>query len=414
MKILYLARQPPVQRDNGSRIRTHALASQLTEAAQVRFLLFDTQPASTLRRESEEAVAAVLPRADAVTLVRPEALAKRRMQLETLLGRDSYLFRQHRSRAMYLALAREIETFKPDVLHCDNLLLGEFARLAPPRVVRAIAPENVDSVLLARMADTTDAPARRLLYRREAALLARWERTHLPNFDVCLAVSEEDTRCFAELGAHAVCIPNGVAAHPEPPPVAALRPDEPLKLLFVGGGATSPTASGSHGSSSVFCRTSTARCTPALTVVGSGWEWLEDPRCDAVGHVESLERYYEAHHVALVPLRSGGGSRLKVAEALAKGIPVLGTSVGLEGYPLEPGVHALFADTPEQQCAELRWLDETLRTDTAPVDHLVAAGFHLVEEFFWIASALAWCASTNRRSPASAATAAGLPLALRI
>ena len=66
----------------------------------MRFLSFDTQPASTLRRESEEAVAAVLPRADAVTLVRPEALAKRRMQLETLLGRDSYLFRQHRSRAI--------------------------------------------------------------------------------------------------------------------------------------------------------------------------------------------------------------------------------------------------------------------------------------------------------------------------
>ena len=77
-------------------------------------------------------------------------------------------------------------------------------------------------------------------------------------------------------------------------------------------------------------------------------------------------------------------------------------------------MHALFADTPEQQCAELRWLDETLRTDTAPVDHLVAAGFHLVEEFFWDRIGARLVCVYEQEIASKPATAAGLPLALRI
>jgi Glycosyltransferase len=99
--------------------------------------------------------------------------------------------------------------------------------------------------------------------------------------------------------------------------------------------------------------------------------------------VPSLDTYYASHHVALVPLRSGGGSRLKVAEALAKGVPVLGTSVGLEGYPLEPGIHALFADAAKDFAAQIQLLDERFRHDPQAVDRQIAAGFRLVQQFFW-------------------------------
>jgi glycosyltransferase involved in cell wall biosynthesis len=102
-----------------------------------------------------------------------------------------------------------------------------------------------------------------------------------------------------------------------------------------------------------------------------------------VGHVASLEKYYEDQHAAIVPLLAGGGSRLKVAEALAKGLPLVGTSIGLEGYPLEPGVHALIGDTPEAIASHIRWLDQALRNEPRAVDNLVTAGFGFVRQYFW-------------------------------
>ena len=264
----------------------------------------------------------------------PEALAKRRMQLETLLGRDSYLFRQHRSRAMYLALAREIETFKPDVLHCDNLLLGEFARLAPPRVVRAIAPENVDwscwrgwPIPPTRPRDACSTAGRQRFSRAGSGHICRTSTSvsRSPRRTRAASPSSVRTRCASQTA----WLPTR-----SPRPSLRFAPTSRSSCCSWAAAATSPTASGSlMGPRACSAARRLPGGRPALTVVGSGWEWLEDPRCDAVGHVESLERFYETHHVALVPLRSGGGSRLKVAEALAKGIPVLGTSVGLEELP---------------------------------------------------------------------------------
>ncbi len=406
MRILYVARQPPVALDNGSRIRTNALVRQLARSASVHLLAFASQPGSGMAAETEERVAEALPELEAVTLVAPRRGAKRRLQLETLAGRGSYLFRQHRSGAMRTAIERSIDRLRPDLVHFDNLLLGGFGAVVPGSLVRTIAPENVDSVLLQRMGDTSASRLRGALYAREARLLAGWEAAHLPAFDLCLAVSEEDRRTFAALGARAICIPNGVARHPRPAPARPLPAGEPLKLLFVGSGTYEPNRTGVAWFIERVLPLAGCQLEPQLTLVGSGWEGFAGRRCQVAGRVESLDPYYTGHDVALVPLRSGGGSRLKVAEALAKGIPLLGTHVGLEGYPLEPGVHALFGDTPEELAAGLRRLEQQLRTETAIVDRQITAGFQLVERFFWdeIGSALtrAYAAEVARRDAAPA------------
>lgn len=383
MRVLFLARQPPVPLDNGGRIRARALAAALSGIARVHFIAFDGSVGSDLPCESEAAVAAALPRAEAVTMVpRPKA-TKRRAQLHTLLGGGSYGLRLHTSRAMTRALADVMDKFKPDLVHCNSMLLGDFARVAPRSVVRTIAPENVESALMRRIAETTDTQLRRSLYAREAERLRRWEAAHLAGFDLCLGVSDQDVRCFARLGANAVCVPNGVERHPTPRPVSALGDREPLRLLFVGNGAWEPNRVGMSWFVDRVLPALRCRIVPQVTVVGTDWDWLHHPLCTTVGRVPSLDTYYTSHHVALVPLLSGGGSRLKVAEALAKGVPVVGTSVGLEGYPLKPGRHGLFADSSEEFAAQIKLLDDRFRRDPRAVDCQIAAGFGLVQEFFW-------------------------------
>jgi glycosyltransferase involved in cell wall biosynthesis len=383
VRVLFLARQPPIPLDNGGRIRAQALASELSAITRLHFIAFDGSVGTDLSCESEATVAAALPRAEGITMVPRQKARKRRLQLQTMLGDRSYGFRLHASPAMTRAMVDVIDSFKPDVLHCNSMLLGDIARLAPRSVVRTIAPENVESVLMRRMANTTDTQLRRRLYTKEAKLLQHWEAAHLAGFDLCLGVSEEDTRWFAGMGANAVCVPNGVARHPAPRRVSPLEDDEPLRLLFVGNGSWEPNRTGmtwfvKHALPALRCRVP-----PQVTVVGSDWDWLDHPRCTTVGRVPSLDTYYASHHVALVPLLSGGGSRLKVAEAFAKGLPVVGTSVGLEGYPLKPGVHALFADAPEDFAAHIEWLDEKFRDHPSAIDRQIVAGFRLVEGFFW-------------------------------
>lgn len=383
MKILFFSRQPPIPLDNGARMRTHALANELAASSRLHFLGWDTQPGNTLARESHEAVAAALPGAEAVELIPRPGREKRRLQLETMLLGRSYGFRTHAHKPMARALLRAIEEFEPDLLHCDDLLLGDLARLAPPSIVRVMALHNIESLLMARMADTTDELFRRKLYIKEAELRRQWEKAHLTEFDLCTCVFNEDANHVAALGANAVCVPNGVDRHQKPSPVRSLGDSEPLKLLFIGSGSWEPNRMGMAWFVEKVLPAIDCPVFPQITIVGAHWDWLDSPYCQVAGHVPSIEEYYKSHDVALVPLLAGGGSRLKVAEALAKGVPLVGTSVGLEGYSLVPGVHALFGDTPAQLAGQIQDLDKNYRTATETVDRQVAAGFQHIERFFW-------------------------------
>jgi glycosyltransferase involved in cell wall biosynthesis len=66
------------------------------------------------------------------------------------------------------------------------------------------------------------------------------------------------------------------------------------------------------------------------------------------GKVADVFAYYNEAALAVVPLRSGGGTRLKILEAMAAGVPVVSTGIGCEGLNLRDGEHLLIADTPRR------------------------------------------------------------------
>jgi glycosyltransferase involved in cell wall biosynthesis len=63
-------------------------------------------------------------------------------------------------------------------------------------------------------------------------------------------------------------------------------------------------------------------------------------------NVDDVLTYYRNADVIVVPLRSGGGTRLKILEAMAAGVPVVSTSIGAEGLDIVSGENILLADTP--------------------------------------------------------------------
>ncbi|PKK84304.1 MAG: hypothetical protein CVT49_04025 [candidate division Zixibacteria bacterium HGW-Zixibacteria-1] len=94
------------------------------------------------------------------------------------------------------------------------------------------------------------------------------------------------------------------------------------------------------------------------------------------GSVEDVRPYMEEGDVYIVPLRIGGGTRLKILDALAMRKAVVSTTIGAEGLDLKDGTHLLIADTPERFAARvLRLLD-----DSRLAVSLGEAGRSLVEE----------------------------------
>jgi glycosyltransferase involved in cell wall biosynthesis len=85
-----------------------------------------------------------------------------------------------------------------------------------------------------------------------------------------------------------------------------------------------------------------------LRVVGGGESAIADLRdidgLEVLGRVADLQAELDAATVAVVPIRSGSGTRLKVLEALANRLPVVSTTLGAEGIDVVDGVHALIAD----------------------------------------------------------------------
>jgi len=98
------------------------------------------------------------------------------------------------------------------------------------------------------------------------------------------------------------------------------------------------------------------------------------------GEVPDVRPYYQQAKVSVVPLRSGGGTRIKILEAMACGRPVVSTSVGCEGLHVVDGEHLLVADTP----ADFAERVVTLLKDQALRERLSRKARELVEsQYDW-------------------------------
>jgi glycosyltransferase involved in cell wall biosynthesis len=107
-----------------------------------------------------------------------------------------------------------------------------------------------------------------------------------------------------------------------------------------------------------------------------------------VAHLPALYRQADA---VVVPVRAGGGTRIKILEAFAEGVPVISTSIGAEGIDARPDVHILMADTPEAFAVQCR----RLRRDAALVEALVRNAFALVSARYSPAALAACLASPD-------------------
>lgn len=120
----------------------------------------------------------------------------------------------------------------------------------------------------------------------------------------------------------------------------------------------------------------------SFNIIGKGGDLSDfsiiknDPTVNFLGEVESLEPYYRNNHIAIVPLRIGSGTRLKILEAMSFGNPVISTSKGAEGINYKDKENILIADTPEEFANAIM----TLIDDKSLSDKIKINARHLIED----------------------------------
>lgn len=342
--VLAVINQLPWPLDRGGRIRSYHLLRELARRFHVRLLGGvegpDTDAAvAALRRVGVDVLGmSLVPRTLWGEALRAGAAAVR--------GEPFILYRRHYRRNRRRALQAALRDERPDVVYLDHL---SSLVLGPRRMgVPYVLDQNSVCSLLVRRAAAEAPRGIRAYVRYQARLLARMERRAARGVDLVLGVSEDEARYFAACGARTCLVPNGVdcAAYDDLP--IAARPGPPL-LLFVGDMSWAPNVAAAARLARVVLpavrvRHGAARLrivgrepTPAVRALAML------PHVEVTGRVPDVRPHLAAAHVLAVPLAAGGGTRLKILEAFAAGLPVVSSAVGCEGLAVTPGLHLAVA-----------------------------------------------------------------------
>lgn len=218
--------------------------------------------------------------------------------------------------------------------------------------------ESVTRLSIARLAAATE-PALARRYAREGAAMQDIERCWLPRMDRVFITNPSDLAALTEKYRlhNLTVVPNPVAV-PQTPPA----PIEPCsrELLFVGGLGYWPNRDAALFLLEKVCPSIAAE-RARLCVVGAGAppelrERLRRSGCRYLPQLRRIEPIYRRAAIALAPVRVGGGTRIKVLEAFARGRPLVATRTAVAGLDVEAGVHYLAAESPAEWGAAIQVL----------------------------------------------------------
>jgi len=222
---------------------------------------------------------------------------------------------------------------------------------------------NVEAEIFARHAEQAKNPLMRLVWASQHEKMRRFERTALQRFTSVVAVSERDARHLAEhCGITApITIPTGVDLDyfSWQAPAAEGGGKAPT-VVFIGSMDWAANIDGvRHFIDEVWPLVRREEPQARFVVVG------RDPPASLralahatsgisfTGFVDDVRPYVRAAHVCTIPLRIGGGTRIKAFEAMAMGCPVVSTSIGIEGLKVRDGDHFLKRDLATEQAAAI-------------------------------------------------------------
>jgi len=350
--LLVLSHRVPYPPHNGAALRTYNMLRILAREYDITGLCFDRADRATAHLSLSERLAGLSSFGHFEAFPIPQELDRFRLvrdhALSLATGRP-YTWYTHDSAPLLGRLETVLAERSFDVVHVDSL---DLVRLLPlvRRLPIICTHHNVESALLRRRAGTERAPAAAYL-RHQANAIERAEREWLPRVALNIAVSPEDAEQLRALApsARVAVVPNGVDVDYFAPRAEGAG----AGCVFVGGTSWYPNRDALHWfAGDVMPRLRARGITPDVVWVGRATE-AERREFGAIaglrltGYVDDIRPYVARAACYIVPLRVGGGTRLKLLDAWAMGKAVVSTSIGAEGLGARDGVDVLLADTAD-------------------------------------------------------------------
>jgi len=347
VKILWVKAGKLLPVDTGGKIRSYNLLRFLAHDHGVTLLSYYGGPRdlgyeATIRKE--------LPGAETIHTAAPDSSSLDRGfdYLWRLAQSAPYAVSKFTHPRVAAAVRTHLKARDHDVAVCDFLSASlNFPRqLETPSV---LFQHNVESSLWQRMAATETNPIKKLAFRIESAKMNNYECITLGRFQHVIAVSEHDRQQMIKMDSSCeiTVVPTGVDTHKFR--VAPPSTTHPPRVVFTGSMDWEPNIDAAE----YFCRQIWPGVLASFPdaifqIVGRNPHAnvlrLASDSVRVTGTVPSVEEYLRDASVVVVPLRVGGGTRLKIFEAMAMGKALVSTSIGAEGLEVQNGRDLILAD----------------------------------------------------------------------
>jgi sugar transferase (PEP-CTERM/EpsH1 system associated) len=353
MKILWLKTELLHPVDKGGKIRTYHLLKQLKNHHHITYLTLDDGTAPPDAAENASEYCHELIRIPHSTSAKFSAAFYAEL-VANMTSSLPYAIRKYKSDAMTRAISDATSKDNFDVVICDFLAPAvNLPRDLQTPVV--LFQHNVEAEIWRRHYEVQQHPAKRLYLRLQWRKMQGFERDACRRVDSVIAVSEADAKMMEhDYGVAKVHdIPTGVDVDFFKPS-NSITP-RPNSLVFTGSMDWLPNEDAMRFFVDDILPLIKQRIPDVhLTIVGrnpypSLLELAKRDRALTVtGRVDDVRSYIEEAVAFIVPIRIGGGTRLKIYEAMAMEKPVISTTIGAEGLPVHDGAQLLIADDPEK------------------------------------------------------------------
>jgi len=271
--------------------------------------------------------------------------------LRSVFSGRAYTYYEYESDAFADRLHAVLRTRTPDLVHLDSV---DLHRWLPDlgQVPITCTHHNIESELLRRRAQHPNQVLLRHYLLLQAARVERLEREVCSRLALNVMVSEVDAEKLRALapGVATMVVPNGTdTVYFEPNGTASVAG----RVAFVGGTYSYPNRDAVEFLlREIWPRVRAADATVSLRLIGRGApadrvRYDAEPGVTTLDYVPDIRPPLSEARCCIVPIRIGGGTRLKILDAWAMGRAVVSTSIGCEGLDAADGENILIRDTPD-------------------------------------------------------------------
>ena len=349
MKILWVKAGGLAPLDTGGKIRSYHILKELARNHDVTLFTFYAE----LLDDPHPELKSIFSRVEAIPLKlpRPKSVREGLWYLSRIFSNQPYSVAKFCRPEVKRRLRRLLSQESPDVILCDFLMPAPIIPWEFP-APKVVFTHNVEAQIWQRHYQTTQSPVWKAVAWREYRTMERMEQKYLKKADHVLAVSDPDRDFFCRFidSSKVSVIPTGVDTDYFHPGAGS---EIPGRLVFTGSMDWMPNEDGivyfvqeilplirQQAPGTTVCIAGRRPSERLRTMAGAV------PGVEITGRVEDIRSYVHQAAVYIVPLRIGGGTRLKIFEAMAMGKAVVSTTIGAEGLPVEDQQDILLADGP--------------------------------------------------------------------